>query len=239
MLKILGTGIGTAAVALAVSMPASALPIPPLDTGPGVCDIQPVLADHELGPGATTAPTGDFPADEQISFSLTTVEREVSPDCGLGLADQVIDTIVLMRNDSTHDWVDLWFVSDSAPFTFHNVDMVINFADAMRIDDIGLNQPLIGGDDGDLIFEMGETWQFVVQDWVFPGAINFHSPGLVGTNSLTEGAFGPVTPIGRAGPSNASIIARLYVELPEPGALALIGLGLAGLGFASRRKAKA
>jgi hypothetical protein len=90
---------------------------------------------------------------------------------------------------------------------------------AMRIDATGTNTPLVAGDTGnDGIFSPGETWQFIIQDYVnalaTAGAIN-----TVGIPDISTSSSGNI----------------LAVPVPEPTSAALLGLGV--LALAVRRRA--
>lgn len=220
-----------ALLCLGVLGSASATPVDYVVDGPGPCDAVTPTGNHELG-----GPVGVFPADEQIEWVATTLDRAACAATNMPHPD----TLVRMTNLTGIDWVDVWFVSDGGRGnpggpTLTNVDAIVNGAEAFRIDSIGANTPLVFESiAADGIFEAGEIWDFIVQDWAFagpgacgpgsapfgPGVVLFTSPGKVGTPSCD----GPET-------SNASIIARAAV--PEPDALGLLGLGLAALGFAS------
>ena len=213
--------------------PAQAVPVTYSDDGPGVCDAVVPTADHELGPSPL------FPIDERIDIVVTVAGPGVV--CTTNPGSGLVNTRVFMTNTSLNDWEDVWFVADdvfTSPGTLTNWDREINMAKAFRIDDVGVNTPLVGGDDGDLVFEIGETWEFLIQEWAnssttslcgtspSPGFLTLGSPSDVGGASCSEFI------------SDASIIARIHTTAPEPVTVALLGLGIVGLGFGRRRIAR-
>jgi len=204
--------------ALAVTpLQSQAFPVIVRSGGPGVCDQLAVPeAMHELG----VAPF--FPLDELIAArwqptALTPCPR-VNDDPAMG------NWQVSITNLSGLRWRDLHFVEDG-PFIHANYDGFIQGQRAHRIDAVGANLSLVSESmNADGVFEPGETWDFLVQDWIGnPLAFNFTSPGAVGNDGVPPGSN-----------STASIVA--LIATPEPGTLALLGLGLAGLGLSRRRR---
>ncbi|MCG8450344.1 MAG: PEP-CTERM sorting domain-containing protein, partial [Pirellulales bacterium] len=126
---------------------------------------------------------------------------------------------------SSNSFVDLFFVADEGN-TVGNRDGQIQdlsvvgsgSTDAFRIDNVGLNQPLIGGDvGGDLIFGPGESWTFLVT--------NFGNPTLAPPTFQSAGAFAGTSFDPN---STASIVANLFV-IPEPATCSLLLIGLGGI----------
>jgi hypothetical protein len=161
-------------------------------------------------------PIGGFPVGERISHSVSTVEITVCFDpAGMGNNPAINDRLITITNLEAFSFADVYYVINGgfAPGTFGNFDGLVNGAQAMKIDSVGFNRPLIsesGNADG--IFQPGETWRFVVQDYQSgPSAEAFYTPGLVG-----------------AGDPLPSII------VPEPSAAALGLLG--GLMLLRRRR---
>ena len=167
----------------------------------------------ELGWG--TVKGGPFPTDEEIDTRYITTEFNPCP------ADkqQGINYEIEMTNLTPYDFDEVWYVAD--PDTFiTNDDGLVNSSRAFEIDKYGANKPLVfeSGTIPD-VFESGETWKFVVQDWFNPVVIipdNFDS---IGVGSVSGGWP----------PSTGSIIA-----IPEPGTLSLLALG--GLAALMRRR---
>jgi hypothetical protein len=173
---------------------------------------------HELG--------DFFPPNELIESQWTPTNDTA---CFDGSDDPAFpNVLVSMTNLTPIFWHDLHYVADPET-TITNFDGWIGIAgtpleEAFRIDNIGpLNFPLVFESIApNLIFEPGETWQFIIQDF---------------SNALG----GPPTPfdsIGYAGgsagwpPSTGSIIGR---PVPIPPAVLLLGSGLIALVGIRRR----
>jgi hypothetical protein len=176
------------------------------------CDINgPRQAVEEIG-------TVIFPADELVatSSSQTTLSSCLTDDPTLS------NFLITMTNLTGKDWTDLFYVAD-VETTISNADGEAASAVvpgtrtlAFRIDSVGSNTPLVFesmGSNG--IFEAGETWQFILQDYTNaaggpPEA--FSSFDFAGAST----AFPGITD------STGSIVQFL---VPAPSSVALLGLG--------------
>lgn len=160
-----------------MALPAGAVVVSITVTGPGACD--PLVV--------TSAPSADeigffgtFPVGEQISFSSAPTTLSACPSVDLAMVNQ----LVTITNMGTVALPGLYYVAPggSTPGTFSNFDGYVNGAMAMRIDNVGVNKPLVSESmTADGIFQPGETWQFIVQDYVAAVPVDsFYSPATVG-----------------------------------------------------------
>lgn len=189
-------------------MPASAVIVSVGHSDLPGCDVLlvPNIVD-ELGDPAS------FPAGGRILHLNSSVSLHVCDD--IVNNPSIPDALVTIINLETIDFTEVWYVIDQTG-SFANVDGTVNVASAMRIDTVGVNRPLIlERMTADGIFEAGESWQFVLEDYVnVPAADAFTTPGVVGIAD-----------------QRPNIIAT---TIPEPSGLILGPLG--GLAFARRRR---
>jgi len=195
------TVVVTVAV-LVVAIPASAMPTDvSFQDGPQDPLVVPPVVD-ELG----WAPP--FPPDEEIISQDTPTEETA---CFDGSDDPaVLNQLVTMTNLTGQTWVEVWYVADPET-SITNFDGWINGEEAFKIDNVGINRPLVFESIAvNNIFEVGETWMFIIQDY-------------------TNAAGGPPSAFDSIGvptpgfpPSTGSIIAIV----PEPATISLLGLGV-------------
>jgi hypothetical protein len=184
---------------------------------------------HELGiaPAFSTFPdeligADDSPTDITVCFDTSTPDDPC-----------VMNTLVTMQNLTPVHWKDVWYVADWEETTHSNYDGWIGGpvgtpqGTAFHIDSklnnpAGIHNPLVFEsmilDD---IFQPGETWQFVIQDY----------RNSLGKPASLLGSIGvPSAPI-TADSSSGSIIA---IAVPGPTTVALLCMG--GLLLSRRRK---
>jgi hypothetical protein len=123
----------------------------------------------------------------------------------------ISNPLVTITNQTGIDWYWLYYVADPET-TLTNMDGTVNGCLAFQIDKVGKNTPLVYESIAqDQVFEPGETWKFVIQDYS-------------NTTPLPASAFGSIgvgNGSGKDTVSSGSII-------PEPAtALLLVGGALA------------
>ena len=217
-----------AAGLLASPDPAHAVPVNGSYVEDARCDVVPSQTlGHEIGE------TAGFPIDERIAVF---VSQAFTYEC-VGDDGAPNDFVVQMTNLSQYAYTDLFFVADDG-ILIGNADGVVEdvlgapgvFADAFEIDGtvtLGVNNPLLN-ESGIVneIFEPGETWRFVVTNVLFPANI---PPQLVFDSVGGFAGSSSGFPL-----STASILGNQVV--PEPSTALLVGLGLASLAAARRRR---
>lgn len=164
---------------------------------------------HELGNNPP------FPANEWIDSSW---QETVFQPCPQNPDDpQIINAEVTIVNRTNTFWTELIYVADPET-SLQNYDGFVNGESAFWIDNLGINMPLVYEDNPNLIFEPGETWVFVIQDYV----------NTLGGPASALDSLGIAGASGGWPPSTGSIIA-----IPEPASLLLI---FGGLLLARRRR---
>ena len=217
---------GAVALALVLSAsPAAAVWVDVVFTDDGQDPLFLPTQVDELGLGAFSAPQGPFPLDEEIRASdqitsITPCDKSDNQD------DPAISNIdVTMTNLTTTHFAEVWYVADPDT-TITNFDGTVNQGQAFKIDTFGFNRPLILESFAPLngIFEAGETWNFVIQDYTNAGALPASDFRSIGVGFVSAGVT-----------STGSIVA---IPVPEPGTLMMLfSAGLMGLvGFGRRRK---
>jgi len=200
-------------VALALAVPAAAFPVDlDVENTPEQDFLWAPNRAEELGIA--------FPPDENIQ-AYDTPTNDTACNDPPGDDPAITNALVIMTNMTTRNFTDVWYVADAAWTTITNLDGKINMGMAFKIDTVGVNRPLVFEDMiPDDIFQAGETWHFILQDYqnvqgLAPSA--FFSMGLVGA-----GSDGDPT-------SSGSIVA-----IPEPASMAVLALG--GLGVLLKRR---
>lgn len=141
----------------AMTMIASAVPttIIPLDTPLGDTLVLPTSV-HELG----NSPA--FPVGEMITTTSATTSISPNPSTDLPL---VANIRVTMINNSPTSWINVHYVGDVGT-VLTNDDGLVTGGLAFRIDSTGVNRPLVlESMSTDGVFQPGETWHFVIQDY--------------------------------------------------------------------------
>ncbi len=191
-------------------------PIVHMDTPP--CD---VLAIPQIVDELGFAPP--FPLDERLdAFATITPE----PACPV-LDDPMVPNALVMITNLTippREFTDVWYVADRET-TLSNPDGVAGSPGlapglAFKIDAVGSNTPLVmesGPPDG--IWMPGETWTFIIQDYM-------NTLGLLPAEIDSIGVPSTASP-----PSSGSIIAY---PVPEPAA-GISSLMIAGILMRRRR----
>jgi formylglycine-generating enzyme required for sulfatase activity len=196
------------------------------------CD---VWVDHQAAPWVgwvdQVGNPPAFPQDEAISSSwVGTTSYTPSPGRdnsypGLWPDDPNIPNVVVaITNLASHCYTDLVYVSVGS--TVGNWDFAVNRLNpntyteegfggyGFLIDNDGANRPLISESmDIDGVFQPGETWEFVIQDYT----------NALGLSPAAFGSAGMVDPAVASG-----------TIIPEPATMGLLGLG--GLAVLRRRK---
>lgn len=174
-------------------------------------------ASEELGTGSA------FPSNESIQATAKNggALRACASD---GAASSVL---VDMVNQSGQSWINLFYVAEPET-TIANPDFLINNRLAFRIDSLGLNKTLVSesmGQDG--IFQVGETWTFLIDGYANGLGLDAHAMGVLGVPSPTATfnvASGNVVAMNCVPEDCCAEVGDCFV--PEPGTLPLVGLAL-------------
>jgi hypothetical protein len=209
-------------VALAIAAPAFAVPVSVTHNNLGNCDILIVPTNlHELGLGAVSG--GPFPSNEEITASDVLTGNDA--------CSSSINTLVTMTNLSGKDWEHVWYVADPET-VISNFDGLVNGELAFKIDFVGANSPLVFESlIADGIFQAGETWEFLIDDYLNALGLPASAFGsCAGGSPCTTGLVGSLS-VGDLDSSGSIIVT------PEPTTVLLLAFGLAGLAVHRRRVA--
>lgn len=207
MTRNLNTSIFAVIASLAMSMQASASLTSITHQDLSDCDTLGPLPNvmDELG-------TAVFPSDESIAAIANTTSIDA---CPLNSSAVIPNALLVITNLTNLSFTDLHYVADPGT-TFSNYDGLINGAESVLIDNVGVNRPLIAeiGGTQPLVFEPGETWEIVLDDWI----------NTVGLNSADLSSIGvPSTVV--LDLSSGSIVATLVPEPASASLLVMLGLG--------------
>jgi hypothetical protein len=168
---------------------------------------------HELG--------NQFPQDELIESDIFDSDFPFTPCLENPDELQIPNPVVFIKNKGTRKWDEVWYVADPET-SLQNYDGVVNGGLAFKIDNIGWNIPLVFESMTiDNIFEPGEAWLFVIQDYQNSFGLPPSAFGSIGVGGYSLGD----------GFSSGSIIA-----IPAPGAILLGGIGVGLIGWLKRRR---
>jgi hypothetical protein len=167
-----------------------------------------------------------FPANEAVaSFA----QQVVAAACPSHDNPNIPNVLMRLTNLTTLSFTDLHYVADppspiSPGTNISNEDGLVNGGQAFRIDKVGINTPLLGESiNNNGIFEPGEFWEFLIDDYINPAGVPADALNSIGVGFASPG-----------GPSSGSIVA---LPIPEPSSFAALCLG--GLSFARRRSRRA
>jgi hypothetical protein len=167
-----------------------------------------------------------FPFGERIDATASPTQLSACPT----MDDPALpNALVRITNLNPFTFFNVHYVADpaaagAAGTSISNEDGLVNAGQAFRIDQVGINRPLVSESMAPAgLFQPGETWTFIIQD--YQNGLNLN-PAAYTSIGVGAASAGP--------PSSGSIIALV---VPEPGTLSL--LGLAGVGLLARRRTAA
>lgn len=104
----------------------------------------------------------------------------------------VANAIVRMTNLSGRSFYDVWYVGEFGT-GFTNFDGTVNAMEAFKIDAVGGNRPLVSESiTANGIFEPGESWAFIIDDYTNTGGMPpeaFVSLGVPSGGAISSGSI--------------------------------------------------
>ncbi|MEM8681156.1 MAG: hypothetical protein AAGF97_17555 [Planctomycetota bacterium] len=214
-------------ICVGASSSVSAFPTQVVYTDLPSCDVLNIPFDvDELG-----SPLTPFPTDELIDHKTTGFGY---PVCFPNDDPTMPDPIVAITNLTGRTFSEVWYVAD-VETRISNVDGLVEDAslaaagfppqrEAFRIDNDlsdpgGLHHPLIGESIPNGLFDPGETWRFVLQDYANLSGVAPDMFTSIGVGTASMDVSGAI-------PSSGSIIA---IPVPEPSAMLLLPASLLGM----------
>ncbi len=182
--------------ALAVLTPVTSADLPTCDT----LVVPPIVDELGIAP--------PFPAGEVIAASDSDPFFAPCPSTDdPGIPNPVVEIV----NLNPFTFTEVWYVADSPETTISNVDGSVTgpggIGNAFHIDSIGINTPLFFESlTADGIFEPGEVWRFIIQDYFNTFGL---PPSAIDSIGVTSGSP----------PSSGSIIAIQGAPPPVGGTM--------------------
>jgi len=128
--------------------------------------------------------TSIFPPGERIRSAELEPE---SPPCPTTDDTTIPNPVVEITNLNSIPFAEVWYVTDF-DISISNFDGFVNEGLSFKIDTVGVNRPLVSESmNSDGVFEPGETWQFIIQDYFDPLGL---SPALLGSLGIGADSFG-------------------------------------------------